>query len=224
MQSYSRKRRSDKRARKFRGLAFACFSVILLTSCGLISKPTKLDKEYYKNEKKVKEYACLSSNGRGRIRFHEEKEQFTYQSESKKDGLWLGVDIPFKDQEVLVLPYGHGKMPSGSLYEKMSKKLTAKRKFKSLQVLDGFLKNAGRFFDRIDQMQKGTCKKSSCLPGILLVERKDLTYEMFLTRKSKMEISFSDINNGHYSRMSVAALSNGGNIILKMDLKVDKCL
>ncbi|OIQ19653.1 MAG: hypothetical protein BM556_03980 [Bacteriovorax sp. MedPE-SWde] len=217
MQSCIRERRSIKGIRGSR-VCKAAGLALILSSCASTQVSTPNSKEASFASK-----VCLNSTGRGRITIGKEVKRFTYQAQIKEESFILGIDIPFKGQESLVLPL-KGRDLKGSLYKKVSAKLLKSRKLNTSKVFDEFLLRSAALFSSIKNIKEGSCKQGKCLSGALSESSDRVIYSEPWSKNYKLLVNFERFSKGHYRHMKVKAYSiSKKKSPLSLDLVVDEC-
>jgi hypothetical protein len=167
----------------------------------------------------------VNSTGRGRLKVSSESNRFTYQAASKNQKYTLGIDIPFKGQETLVLPLNENGELGGSLYEKISDTLLGKRKLKTVRLFDKFLLSSANFFSSIEKIQRGECKADKCLKGTVSQTDSGEVYRSAWSKNYELVVKFKRLNEGQYKSVRVQAVNlKSKKSPLALDLAIERCL
>ena len=166
----------------------------------------------------------MVGNGRGRITSAGESNRFTYQSNKQAGKYLLGIDIPFKGQETLILESGEEKIADGTLYTKLSEELVKNKRFNSLKLLNLYLSKFSKFIESINASRIGNCEAERCFSGKMTSVDDTAHYTEKISNTFNFEVSMSGSIGGYYKRMTVLALHNKKKKdVFKLDLLFDQC-
>lgn len=168
---------------------------------------------------------CIDSTGRGRLKVAGESNRFTYQAKAQGQEFTLGIDIPFKGQETLILPLDNsGEKIGGSLYKKVSKRLLKKRRLRTVKLFDEFLLQSADLFSSLRKIQSGKCNAQSCLKGKIEDTENGQLYRSAWSEDYELVVEFKRFSKGIYKSMRVKAVSTQkSKTPLSLDLAIDEC-
>lgn len=137
----------------------------------------------------------------------------------------MGIDIPFKGQETLVLPFAEEGIVSGTIYKKVKKSLLKRRQLKTLSLFDGLLLESAHLFSSINNSSK-YCHDASCLKGILKKNEDGYEYRSQLQESSYLTVNFGKMKSSIYEYISIKGFQDRNGVskhVLSMDLLMDSC-
>lgn len=169
---------------------------------------------------------CKSFSGRGRISLNNEKNRFTYQAKIKDKKFDIGIDIPFKGQETLILPLVKPFKFEGSMYEKSINEIRKnKNNTFAEKLLKSFLFRTSNFISFAHRENDYACKGWQCLDGVFSQDGNDIVYEAALSKKYVYQAKLKNLRDGFYHTVSFSTfdIEKPEVSTLAMDLTVDEC-
>ena len=158
------------------------------------------------------------------MKLSKESNRFTYQSAIKDDFYVLAIDIPFKEQETLMLPLVSKKV-KGSLYEKTQEKLLKGRKLNVLKSFNMFLSSASVLFSQVNMLQNGKCTSAPCVDGELTHRDNAYLVQKKIKDSFYLNAMFKGNMDGYYKYLKIWATrspeSSSSN--MSIELIVDSC-
>ncbi len=172
---------------------------------------------------------CLSGGGRGRLAFNDEKYSFEFESllNLRKHAWTIGVEIPFRGEELLILNYLRKTLKLNNKRIKINHNQL--NKLNKRKMLGLFIDKLILFLNLYEKLnEKKVTTRSEGSEKITWKHEQDELHILFpIDKNLSMKVTFAKLSNNYYQQI-FWALSDKNNYgfhhyPFKLDLYLDGC-